>query len=268
MIVLLERRHGALGMFSLQTVAPEPGEEDVAGVAHAPHVLVVLAPLEVRACLHALEVEEIRHVHAHRFLFRRGVAPDGESLFDLGVEQRLHHLGAEEQTALLVAHHRLAVRLQRAHVHGVHLLEQQALRAVAEQQREQLLAPHDAVLHLVGCASGQCSETEIPPNRANRVLLALVASVRTAVVALRLVREDGVALAQQACGAAFDKRNVREHAHAVDVLARLDVVQSVEDNVEGLEEEDVELGIHDIRVLRVNLHILSKLAHLLGQCAR
>ena len=90
--------------------------------------------------------------------------------------------------------------------------------------------------------------------------------MRTAVVALRLVREDGVALAQQACGAALDQRNVREHAHAVDVLARLDVVQGVEDNIEGLEEEDVELGIHDIRVLRVNLHILSKLAHLLGQC--
>ena len=56
--------------------------------------------------------------------------------------------------------------------------------------------------------------------------------------------------------------DVRHHAHAVYVLACLYIVECIEYDVEGLEEEEVKLGIHDIGVLRLDCHVVAKGLHL------
>lgn len=74
--------------------------------------------------------------------------------------------------------------------------------------------------------------------------------------------DDRVTLAEQSGGPSFDQRNVCHHAHAVHVLARLHIVQRVEHNVKGLEEEQIEFGVHDVGVFRLDRHVVAKRLHL------
>ena len=100
------------------------------------------------------------------------------------------------------------------------------------------LGPHDAVDGLVrGGADG-----------ARRV--ALRRRLGPAVEALRLPLEVHRHLPEVARRAALDERHLRGEAHAVDVPARVEVVQAVQDHREAAEEGDVELWALDVPVVR------------------
>lgn len=104
--------------------------------------------------------------------------------------------------------------------------------------------------------------SELPPNRADCVLLTFVTSVWPTVVALGRVGDNRIALAQQTCGATLDEWRVGQYTHGVDVLARFNIVKSVEYDVEGLEEEYIKFGIHDVGMFSIDINVFCKLFHL------
>lgn len=64
---------------------------------------------------------------------------------------------------------------------------------------------------------------------------------------------DDLHLPVEARGAALDQRDVGGQTHAVDMAARIEVVECVEDDVEALEPRDVELRVLDVVVVRCDL---------------
>lgn len=66
---------------------------------------------------------------------------------------------------------------------------------------------------------------------------------------------DDLDLAVEACGAALDQRDVGCEAHPVDMSARIQIVERVEDKAEALEPRDVELVILDVVVVCYDAHI-------------
>mmetsp|Transcript_23308 Transcript_23308/g.68451 ORF Transcript_23308/g.68451 Transcript_23308/m.68451 type:complete len:596 (-) Transcript_23308:61-1848(-) len=130
---------------------------------------------------------------------------------------------------------RVALRVALGSVHEVCLL------APEELLEEQLLGPRDAMDRLVRVVS----------DRADRVRL--LRRRRVALVALRLALDDRAHLPEVALRAALDERDAAGEADAVDVAARVDIVERVEHDGEGFEEvERVGLRL-DVRVLRLDL---------------
>ena len=68
-------------------------------------------------------------------------------------------------------------------------------------------------------------------------------------------------LTEVARGAGLDEEYVGGEAKAIDVLARLEVVQTVQDHVEPPDEVDVELGVLDVAVVGDDLGAGAKLEH-------
>jgi len=70
----------------------------------------------------------------------------------------------------------------------------------------------------------------------------------------------------------LDQRHIGGNTHLVDVTSRGNVVQSVEDNLEALEPLDIELRVHDVRVVCLDLDVriesvggfFGDLAHMLA----
>jgi hypothetical protein len=111
---------------------------------------------------------------------------------------------------------------------------------------KQLLGPRDAVHGLVGVVA----------NRADRVGL-LVVRLGLALVALGLALLDDGHLPEVTLRARLDERDARGQAYAVDVPARVDVVERVEHDREALEVVEVELRRLDVAVVRLDLRPLE-----------
>ena len=62
-------------------------------------------------------------------------------------------------------------------------------------------------------------------------------------------------------GAGLHQRDLRGEAQSVDVFPRLQVVQAVEDHVEGSDEVDVEVGVLDVAVVRDDACVGAELEH-------
>lgn len=72
----------------------------------------------------------------------------------------------------------------------------------------------------------------------------------------------------EARGPAFYQGHIRSETHAIDVAARSEVIKCIEDDVEASEPVDVELRVHDVRVVRLELRTgLELLRNLLGNLA-
>jgi hypothetical protein len=66
-------------------------------------------------------------------------------------------------------------------------------------------------------------------------------------------------------GTTLDQRYIGRQAHFVDMSARTNIVQSTEDHIEPLKPLDVELGIHNVCVVRNDLDIgIESLGYVLG----
>ena len=72
---------------------------------------------------------------------------------------------------------------------------------------------------------------------------------RIAVVAFSPALLDYLDLTIEAHCTALDQRDVGCEAHLVDVAAGVEIVQGIEDEVEGLEPLNVELGVFDVGVV-------------------
>jgi hypothetical protein len=66
---------------------------------------------------------------------------------------------------------------------------------------------------------------------------------------------DDLDLAVETRGAALDQRDIRCQAHLVHMPPRIQVVERIEDNVEGLEPRDVELRVLDVVVVGLDLDV-------------
>lgn len=64
---------------------------------------------------------------------------------------------------------------------------------------------------------------------------------------------DDLDLPVEARGAALDQRDIGGQTHAVDMAARIEVVERVEDDVEALEPCDIELRVLDVVVVCCDL---------------
>jgi hypothetical protein len=64
----------------------------------------------------------------------------------------------------------------------------------------------------------------------------------------------------EASGPTLNQVYARRQAHLVDVTPRIEIVESVEDDSEALEEVDVELGIFDVRVVRFDFDVWVELS--------
>ena len=64
-------------------------------------------------------------------------------------------------------------------------------------------------------------------------------------------------LSDESCRSTFDERHARCEAESVDVSSCVDVVESVEHDVELLEELDAKLGLFDVRVVRCDGALIS-----------
>lgn len=67
----------------------------------------------------------------------------------------------------------------------------------------------------------------------------------------------------EASGAAVHHGHVGGNAHFVDVSARIDIVERVEDEMEALEKVDVESRVFDVCVIRFDLDVRVELARCL-----
>lgn len=81
-----------------------------------------------------------------------------------------------------------------------------------------------------------------------------------AVITLRARPLDDRDLPLEAGSAALDERHVSRQTHLVDVAPRLEVVERIEDNVEGFEEVDVELRIFYVGMMRLQLDVWVEFA--------
>lgn len=71
---------------------------------------------------------------------------------------------------------------------------------------------------------------------------------------------DDLSLPVEACGTTLDQRYISCQAHLVHMAARLQVVQSIENNLKALEPCDIEAGVLDIVVVGLDLDIWVELA--------
>lgn len=65
---------------------------------------------------------------------------------------------------------------------------------------------------------------------------------------------DNLYLTVEPSRAALDQRHVRGQAHLIDMTARIEVVQRIEDDAKGLEPGDVELVVLDVGVVGLDVH--------------
>ena len=66
---------------------------------------------------------------------------------------------------------------------------------------------------------------------------------------------DDLHLSIETCGAALDQRYVCSQTHLVDVSSGFQIIQSVEHHGKILEPIDVELGVFDVGMVSLELHV-------------
>lgn len=71
---------------------------------------------------------------------------------------------------------------------------------------------------------------------------------------------DDLDLTVEPGGATLDQRDVSGKAHFVDMAAGVEIVESVEDEAEALEPVDIELGVFDVGVVRLDVDVGVKLS--------
>jgi hypothetical protein len=66
---------------------------------------------------------------------------------------------------------------------------------------------------------------------------------------------DDLDLPVEARGAALDQRDIGGQTHLVHVPPRIEVIERIEDDVEGLEPRDIELRVLDVVVVGLDLDV-------------
>jgi hypothetical protein len=113
--------------------------------------------------------------------------------------------------------------------------------------QEIAFAPYNAVYWLTWRA----------PNCAHWI--ALRSFFRSAVVASRNTLLNDLNLPIKPCRTTFDQRHICRQTHLIHMPPGFQVVESIEDQSESLEPLHVELGVFDVGVMRLQLHLRVEL---------